>query len=83
MTMVIDLEIILLITAFFIVISTGLSLCFIAERFFLFGKCDSAVPYYSASQVMPEILPIMCFDSQFSSYSIFLIDLSPQNIEDD
>ena len=83
MTMVIDLEIILLITPFFIVILTGLSLCFIAERLFLLDKCDFAVPYHSDSQVMPEILPIMCFDSQFSSYSIFLIDLSPQNIEDD
>ena len=52
MTMVIDLGIILLITRFIIIILTGLLLFFVAERLDLLGKCDSAVPYHSASQVI-------------------------------
>jgi hypothetical protein len=55
MTMVTDLGIILLINPFIIVILTGLSLFFVAERLYFLGKCDSAVAYYSASKAMPEI----------------------------
>jgi hypothetical protein len=50
MTMVIDLGIDLLITIFILVISTGLSLYFVAERLFLLGKCDFAVAPLSFSQ---------------------------------
>ena len=72
MTMVIDLGSDLLITIFIVVISTGLSLYFVASDYFcLENAILLSLPYHSASEVTPEILPRMSFGSQLPSYSTF------------